>query len=243
MQSQIFNVRIVLLVFFATFLVYPNDVLAQLDTNCVIIPVSPVSTSATSGTETKVFDVIGIPYDSYRPDLMLSSGLAGVSVTPNISNLKVKIETFSTFRPTFRNGAWRIDGRITLEIPIEANIQHRVYTLTVTIRAEIAGRAISVKYNSTTFTVSPATSIRDLTLPNPITLSPNPVHEALTLTLPENDLHTARLRTALGTSVSALSDASGATTLAMDGLAAGVYFVEVESRTTRRRWVQKVVKY
>jgi hypothetical protein len=47
----------------------------------------------------------------------------------------------------------------------------------------------------------------------------------------------------LGSQVSALSDAAGATALDVSGLAAGVYFVEVESQKTRRRTVQKVVKY
>ncbi len=96
---------------------------------------------------------------------------------------------------------------------------------------------------STIFTVSPATSVRDLTLSNPITISPNPAHEALTLALPESDLHRVRLTSALGTSVATLSEASGTTTLDVSGLAAGVYFVEVETARTRQRTVQKVVKY
>ncbi len=87
------------------------------------------------------------------------------------------------------------------------------------------------------------TSARDLTLPSPITLSPNPAQESITLALPENELHRVRVMNTLGSQVSALSDAAGATALDMSGLAAGVYFVEVESQKTRRRTVQKVVKY
>lgn len=96
---------------------------------------------------------------------------------------------------------------------------------------------------STTFTVSPATSTRDLTLPSPITISPNPTNDVCMLALPENELHRVRLTNTLGTAVATLPEAAGATALDVSGLAAGVYFVEVESRTTRRRWVQKMVKY
>ncbi|MFY7998530.1 MAG: T9SS type A sorting domain-containing protein [Candidatus Kapaibacteriota bacterium] len=96
---------------------------------------------------------------------------------------------------------------------------------------------------ATTLTVSPATSTRDLTLPSPITLSPNPAHESIMLALPENELHRVRVMNTLGSQMSALSDAAGATALDVSGLAAGVYFVEVESQKTRRRTMQKVVKY
>lgn len=87
------------------------------------------------------------------------------------------------------------------------------------------------------------TSTRDLTLPSPITISPNPTNDVCMLALPENELHRVRLTNSLGTAVATLSDATGTTALDVSGLAAGVYFVEVESRTTRRRWVQKMVKY
>jgi hypothetical protein len=94
---------------------------------------------------------------------------------------------------------------------------------------------------STIFTVSPATTVRDLTLPSTIPISPNPVTNALTLALPENELHNVRLTNTLGCAVWTLSEASGTTTLDVGGLSAGVYFVEVQS--ARRRSVQKVVKY
>jgi hypothetical protein len=94
-----------------------------------------------------------------------------------------------------------------------------------------------------TFVVSLATSTRDLTLPSPITISPNPTNDVCMLALPENELHRVRLTNSLGTAVAMLSEATGATVLDVSALAAGVYFVEVESRTTRRRWVQKMVKY
>jgi hypothetical protein len=89
--------------------------------------------------------------------------------------------------------------------------------------------------------VANSTSVRDLTLPSTIPISPNPVTDALTLALPENELHSVRLTNTLGCAVWTLSEASGTTTLDVGGLSAGVYFVEVQS--ARRRSVQKVVKY
>jgi hypothetical protein len=94
---------------------------------------------------------------------------------------------------------------------------------------------------TTNITISLATSIRDLTLSSAILISPNPVTDALTLALPENELHSVRLTNTLGCAVWTLSEASGTTTLDVSGLSAGVYFVEVQS--ARRRSVQKVVKY
>ncbi len=90
-------------------------------------------------------------------------------------------------------------------------------------------------------TINNPTSVRDLTLPSTLPISPNPITDALTLALPENELHSVRLTNTLGSTVWTLSDASGATTLDVSGLSAGVYFVEVQS--ARRRSVQKVVKY
>ncbi len=214
----------------------------RIDTNIRFF-ITPSSTAATGTAYTMIIRITGILERGYRPSTTNTytrplSIWSGVSINPRIPITQRSSTAYST-APTFSNGGWRWSSIDTLFISAASNVTAATYTVTLNVFEGIGDGF----YNTTTFTVSPATSTRDLTLPPTITLSPNPVHEALTLALPENDLHTIRLRTALGTSVSALSDASGATTLAMDGLAAGVYFVEVESRTTRRRWVQKVVKY
>ncbi|MCU0424462.1 MAG: T9SS type A sorting domain-containing protein [Candidatus Kapabacteria bacterium] len=214
----------------------------RIDTN-IRFAITPSSTAATGTAYTMIISITGMLDRSYRPSTTntyirpVNIVWRALSFSPQIP-ISQRTGTYST-APTFSSGGWRWSSIDTLFIPAASNVTAATYTVTLGVFEGIGDGF----YNTTTFTVSPATSTRDLTLPPPITLSPNPVHEALTLALPENDLHTIRLRTALGTSVSALSDASGATTLAMDGLAAGVYFVEVESRTTRRRWVQKVVKY
>ncbi len=169
-----------------------------------------------------------------------------VPVTTSILNL-VFSKLFLTPRETiwFKYGAnW--GGSVSFGIPAMPNITAGTYQLgLVFFLPPYPGyTGLPDRYITTTnITISLATSTRDLTFPNPITLSPNPVHEALTLALPENDLHRVRLTSALGTAVATLSEASGTTTLDVSGLAAGVYFVEVESARTRQRTVQKVVKY
>ncbi len=136
-------------------------------------------------------------------------------------------------------GRW--DGVLQFSVP-----PHSFSTVgTHWLRFESSTAFNPIWYNTymtqATFVVSPATTVRDLTLPSTIPISPNPVIDALTLALPENELHSVRLTNTLGSTVWTLSDASGAMTLDVSGLSAGVYFVEVQS--ARRRSVQKVVKY
>lgn len=210
----------------------------RLDPDFRVNIVSPTTTSANGTAYTMVVQMVGMPDLFYRRgDSIPIHTWVDLNISPRIRISRMLFNIYTT--GTVVNRYYRWNGTFTLWIPAESNVTSGTYSLTLRTWEQLGDGF----YTSTTFTVSPATSVQDLTLPSPIALSPNPVHEALTLALPEKELHTIRLRTALGTAVSALSDASGATTLDMDGLAAGVYFVEVESTTSRRRWMQKVVKY
>lgn len=167
-----------------------------------------------------------------------------VPVTTSTLNL-VFNKLFLTPRETiwFRYGTnW--GGLASFRIPAMTNITAGTYQLgLVFFLPPYPGyTGLPDRYITTTnITISLATSTRDLTLPSTIPISPNPVTDALTLALPENELHSVRLTNTLGCAVWTLSEASGTTTLDVGGLSAGVYFVEVQS--ARRRSVQKVVKY
>lgn len=148
----------------------------------------------------------------------------------SLSIPKISITTSATFQ--------RLKGKFLVHIPAQASITAGTYRIDFRLDHVFFG---NYSMASTTFTVSPATTVRDLTFPSTIPISPNPVTDALTLALPENELHSVRLTNTLGCAVWTLSEASGTTTLDVGGLSAGVYFVEVQS--ARRRSVQKVVKY
>jgi hypothetical protein len=142
-------------------------------------------------------------------------------------------------------GRW--DGVVIFPVPPQATLTSGTHTLRFECSGILGFIWPNIYVTEATFIVKPASSAtistRDLTLPSPITISPNPTNDVCMLALPENELRRVRLTNSLGTAVATLSEATGATALDVSGLAAGVYFVEVESRTTRRRWVQKMVKY
>ncbi len=204
---------------------------AYLDMRMQIAKMIPEIIVATSATLNVTLYIAGIP-DACWANSMPCGNIYGTLGTHLVS-LTLLESTFSVIR------AYSRDGIVRLSIPPGLISSAGTYTLTY----YWSSSSITGYYNSKIFTVNAPTSVRDLTLPSPITLSPNPAQESITLALPENELHRVRVMNTLGSQVSALSDAAGATALDVSGLAAGVYFVEVESQKTRRRTVQKVVKY
>lgn len=199
------------------------------DPNFNIVNINPATTTATGKAFTMEIQVKGL-----RANSIPSNELAG--------SLAIDFNGITYWRPysvwtTSATLKDRWDGICRWMVNSQANSTAGNFTLTLSWRPLI----VQGYYSSTTFIVSPATSIRDLTLPSTIPISPNPVTAALTLALPENELHSVRLTNTLGCAVWTLSEASGTTTLDVGGLSAGVYFVEVQS--ARRRSVQKVVKY
>lgn len=202
----------------------------QPDPNFKIIKITPSTTTATGKAYTMEIQVVGLrgyggafPPSSYGTQLLIA-----------FNKSAYQINSQWTTSATLAN---RWDGVCTWTVGTHSNTLVGNHTITL-YWLPIVGDG---NYASTTFTVSPATTVRDLTLPSTISISPNPVTDALTLALPENELHSVRLTNTLGCAVWTLSEASGATTLDVSGLSAGVYFVEVQS--ARRRSVQKVVKY
>ena len=202
------------------------------DTNFKAFIVSPLTTTATNS--------------AYRMEVRLQ-GFDEEYILSTSSNFYISFYSFN-FGPEktlWTTSGTRRSGTAFFNIPpmpsITVGTHQIVFTFTSSYVDEIGlpNRYITV----TTFTITAPTSTRDLTLPSPITISPNPTNDVCMLALPENELHRVRLTNSLGTVVATLSEATGATALDVSALAAGVYFVEVESRATRRRWVQKMVKY
>lgn len=148
----------------------------------------------------------------------------------------IRLETSATM-------SRRWNGVVLFTTPMNGTTINGVHALRFESSAEPSYIWYKVYATEAVFVVHPLTSTRDLTLPSPITISPNPTNDVCMLALPENELHRVRLTNSLGTAVATLSEAAGTTALDVSALAAGIYFVEVESRTTRRRWVQKMVKY
>jgi len=138
----------------------------------------------------------------------------------------------------------RFQGRLQFQAALDLRGKTSIEYFIRLVHRQNNGRLITSFYTTAmpvTISINPVGVHLDNVVSIPI--SPNPTNDVCMLTLPENELHRVRLTNSLGTAVATLSEAAGTTALDVSALAAGIYFVEVESRTTRRRWVQKMVKY
>jgi hypothetical protein len=172
----------------------------EFDPDFRIISVSPSTTSATGTSYIMDIQFVGLLDSFYQSGNLRPFGSMSINFN-NTYRFGLVQQQWST-SATLAN---RWNGRITTMIPAQNNITAGTYQ----IRLIWVGGTSNGFYTSTTFTVSPATSVRDLTLPSPITISPNPTNDVCMLALPENELHRVRLTNSLGTAVATLSEAGG----------------------------------
>jgi hypothetical protein len=204
------------------------------DLNFRIVSITPSTTAATSRAYTMKIQMVGLPDPFYMPNYSYPDSPRGGSLIIRFNDYRLSYEAQWTTSATISR---RWNGVFTLSIPSELNTTASTYPIILTW-FKFVGDSY---YTSTTFTIATARSVQESILSSSIPIFPNPFNDAFTLQLPGNELHTVRLMNMVGTSLTTLSDVSGSTNVNMNGLGAGIYFLEVQS--TRRRSVQKVVKY
>jgi len=222
----------------------------RFDANFNIISISPSVTTHSVSPFTVRLEVVGIFQIPYLPaslGIEVQSAYRRNGFVWSDKTLALPTPTLILTTSATIGGYPRLNGQVIFTFPGDsaalseyAERNELLYVITLRSWATVYSDPFLTSTVLTT-RVANSTSVRDLTLSSTIPISPNPVTDALTLALPENELHSVRLTNTLGCAVWTLSEASGTTTLDVGGLSAGVYFVEVQS--ARRRSVQKVVKY